>query len=178
VLVGDGLTPTKAQFNHYQLFSYSSIMEFNHKIEVVNRKATHSYFFEYTLEAGIVLGGTEIKSIRLGEVNMSDAFCSIDSKGLYVENLHISEYKNGTYNNHKPKRVRRLLVNKRELRKLSEKVKESGYTIIPYRLYISDRGYAKLEIALAKGKKLYDKRETLKEKDDKREMDRFLKPYS
>ena len=151
-------------------------MEFNNKIEIVNRKATHSYFFEYTLEAGIVLGGTEIKSIRMGDVNMSDAFCTIDEKGMYVENLHIAVYKNGTYNNHVPKRTRRLLLNRRELRKMAEKVKDSGYTIIPYRLYISERGYAKLEIALAKGKKMYDKRESLKEKDDKREMDRFLKP--
>ncbi len=152
-------------------------MKVETNVNITNRKATHLYFFEYTLEAGIVLRGTEIKSIRTGEVNMSDAFCSIDEKGLYVENLHISEYKNGTYNNHIPKRPRRLLVSSRELKKFRDKVKESGYTIIPYRLYINERGYAKLEIALAKGKKLYDKREDLKEKDDKREMDRYMKMH-
>ena len=152
--------------------------DIKNKVEFVNRKAKHEYYFEYTIEAGIVLAGTEIKSIRMGLVNMSDSFCSIDLKGMYVENLHISEYKMGTHYNHVPKRPRRLLLNKRELRKFRDKVKESGYTIIPYRLYISDRGYAKLEIALAKGKKLYDKRESIKEQDDKRQMDRIMKAYN
>ena len=152
-------------------------MEFVKNLEIVNRKATHLYFFEYTLEAGIALRGTEIKSIRMGEVNMSDAFCSIDSKGICVEHMHIGEYKNGTYNNHVPKRPRRLLVKGNELRKLANKVKEAGYTIIPYRLYINERGYAKLEIALARGKKTFDKRETIKERDSQREIDRYMKMY-
>lgn len=152
--------------------------EIKNKIEIINRRARHEYYFEYTLEAGIALAGTEIKAIRMGLVNMSDAFCSVDNKGMYVENMHISEYKMTSYNNHAPKRPRRLLLNKRELRKFREKIKESGYTVIPYRLYISDRGYAKLEIALAKGKKLYDKRESIKEQDDKRNMDRIMKAYN
>ena len=152
-------------------------MEFVKNLEIVNRKATHLYFFEYTLEAGIALRGTEIKSIRMGEVNMSDAFCSIDSKGICVEHMHIGEYKNGTYNNHVPKRPRRLLVKGNELRKLANKVKEAGYTIIPYRLYINERGYAKLEIALARGKKTFDKRETIKERDSQREIDRYMKMH-
>lgn len=152
-------------------------MDFVKNLEIVNRKATHLYFFEYTLEAGIVLRGTEIKSIRMGEVNMSDAFCSIDSKGLSVEHMHIGEYKNGTYNNHVPKRPRRLLIKGNELRKLANKVKDAGYTIIPYRLYINERGFAKLEIALARGKKTFDKRETIKERDSQREIDRYMKMY-
>ncbi len=152
-------------------------MDFVKNLEIVNRKATHLYFFEYTLEAGIALRGTEIKSIRMGEVNMSDAFCSIDSKGLAVEHMHIGEYKNGTYNNHVPKRPRRLLIKGNELRKLASKVKEAGYTIIPYRLYINERGFAKLEIALARGKKTFDKRETIKERDSQREIDRYMKMY-
>jgi len=152
-------------------------MELIKNLEIVNRKATHLYYFDLMLEAGLVLRGTEIKAIRTGLVNMSDAFCSIDSKGMYVENLHIGEYKNGTYNNHIPKRTRRLLLNKRELKKFDTRVREQGYTIIPYRLYISERGFAKLEIALAKGKKSFDKREAIKERDTKREMDRVIKAY-
>jgi SsrA-binding protein len=154
-----------------------NIMKLIDKLEIVNKKAAYSYFFENTLEAGIVLRGTEIKSIRLGLVNMSDAFCSIDSEGMYLENMHIGEYKNGSYNNHIPKRQRRLLLNKRELKKFATKVREQGYTIIPYRLYISERGFVKVEIALAKGKKSYDKRETIKERESKVEMDRAMKTF-
>ncbi len=146
-------------------------------VEIVNKKAKHEYFFEYTLISGIVLQGTEIKSIRAAKANLSDAYCVIKSGELYVNNMHISEYKYGTYNNHIPKRPRKLLIKKGELKKLHGKVKEQGYSIIPYRLFIDERGLAKLEIALAKGKKSYDKRNTLKEKDAKRSLDRAKKYY-
>ena len=152
-------------------------MELKKNVEFVNKKAKHEFIFIYTLEAGIILKGTEIKSIRAGKVNMSDAYCIVKDNELYVYNLHISEYKYGTYNNHIPKRPRKLLVNKMELKKLHNKVKEQGSSIVPYRLFISDRGFAKLEIALGKGKKTYDKRETLKERDSKRTLDRIRKKY-
>jgi SsrA-binding protein len=152
-------------------------MELKKSIEFVNKKAKHEFIFIYTIEAGIILKGTEIKSIRAGKVNMSDAYCIVKSGELYVNNLHISEYKYGTYNNHIPKRPRKLLVNKLELKKLHNKVKEQGSSIVPYRLFISDRGFAKLEIALGKGKKTYDKRETLKDRDSKRTLDRIRKKY-
>jgi len=153
-------------------------MDINKKIDILNRKAKFQYHFIYTLEAGIVLQGTEIKSIRRGKANLSDAYCIIKSGELYVNSLHISEYKYGTYNNHNPKRARKLLVKKDELKKLHSKVKERGYSIIPYRLFISERGFAKLEIALAKGKKSFDKRESLKNKDAKRQMDRIKKNFN
>lgn len=124
-----------------------------------------------------MLQGTEIKSIRAGKVNMSDAYCLIKNGELYLYNMHISEYKYGTYNNHEPKRVRKLLIKKMELKKMHNKVKEQGLTIAPYRLYLSERGLAKLEIALAKGKKSFDKRESLKERDSKRSLDRARKFY-
>lgn len=146
-------------------------------IEILNKKATHEFSFEFTLDAGILLHGTEIKSIRAGKVNMSDAYCIVKEGELYVNNMHISEYKYGSYNNHIPKRPRKLLVNKQELKKLHSKVKEQGYSIVPYRLFISERGFAKLEIALAKGKKSYDKRDAIKEKDSSRDLERLRKKY-
>ena len=152
-------------------------MDLRKTVEITNKKAKHEYSFIYTIEAGIILQGTEIKSIRLSKVNMSDAYCIVKSGELYVNNLHISEYKYGTYNNHIPKRPRKLLITKLELKKLHNKVREQGFSIVPYRLFISDRGYAKLEIALAKGKKSYDKRESLKDKDSKRTLDRMRKKY-
>ena len=151
------------------------IMEISNKVEIINRKARHEFEFLYTLEAGVMLQGTEIKAIRLGHVNMSDAYCIIKDGELFLDKMHISEYNYGTYNNHEPKRRRKLLISKGELRKLHAKVKEKGFTIVPYRLYINDRGLAKLEIALARGKKSYDKRDSLKEKDMKRELDRNMK---
>ena len=150
-------------------------MQFKNNIDIRNKKAKFEYLFILTIEAGIKLQGTEIKSIREGKVNMSDAYCVIKSGELYVNNLYISEYKYGTYNNHEPKRPRKLLVKKNEIKKLHAKVKEQGYTIVPYKLYLSDRGFAKLEIALAKGKNTYDKRDSLKNKDAKRDMARNLK---
>lgn len=153
-------------------------MKLTKKVEILNKKAKHEFHFLYTIDAGILLQGTEIKAIRLGLVNMSDAYCVIKKGELFVNNIHVSEYKYGTYNNHEPKRPRKLLVKKIELKKLHTKVKEKGFTIVPYRLFISDRGFAKLEIALAKGKKDFDKRATLKEKDAKRDLARTLKDYS
>lgn len=142
---------------------------------VTNRKASFEYFFLASYEAGIKLSGTEIKSIRNGEANLGDAYCMFAGDELYVKNMHISPYKEGTYSNHEPKRERKLLLNKAELKKLLGRIKEKGLTIVPLKIYLNERGFAKLEIALAKGKKTYDKREALKQKDDKREMARTLK---
>ena len=145
-------------------------------IEIINRKAKHQYHFVNTYEAGIVLKGTEIKSIRSGHVNLSDAYCVFDKEGeLYVRSMYIKEYEYGTYFNHESRRPRKLLLRKGELKKLGKRVKERGFSIIPYRLYFSDRGIAKLEIALASGKKSYDKRESIKAKDQKRDLDRMKK---
>ncbi len=145
------------------------------KPEIVNRKATHEFHFLQTFEAGIQLTGTEVKAIRSGQANLSDAYCVFDRGELWVRNLHISEYKEGAQNNHEPKRPRKLLLNRLELRKLERKVSEKGMAIVPYRIYFSDRGMIKLEIALASGKKAYDKRESIKDRDVKRELDRNLK---
>jgi len=145
------------------------------KIEIVNRRAKHEYYFTETYEAGIVLGGTEIKSIRSGKVSLNDAYCTFDDGELYVRSLFISEYENGTYSNHEPRRTRKLLLRRQELKKLERKVKEKGFTIIPYRMYLSDRGFIKLEIAVAEGKKSYDKRNTIKERESKRDLDRMKK---
>ncbi|MCC2547099.1 SsrA-binding protein SmpB [Hymenobacter sp. BT175] len=143
------------------------------KVNILNRRASHEYTFLVKYDAGMMLQGTEIKSIREGNVNMQDGFCAFHADGsLWVHNLSISQYTLGTYNNHEPKRERKLLLNKREMRQLADKAKEQGLTIVPIRLFVNDRGFAKLEIALAKGKKLYDKREDIKAKDQKREMDR------
>lgn len=147
----------------------------NPVVLVTNRKASFEYFFLATYEAGMQLTGTEIKSVRKGEANLSDAYCIFIEGQLYVKNMHIAPYKEGTYNNVDTKRERKLLLNKAELKKLQSKLKEKGLTIVPLRIYLNEKGYAKLEIALAKGKKTYDKRESLKQKDDKREMDRSLK---
>jgi SsrA-binding protein len=144
------------------------------KVSIENRRASFEYFFLETYEAGLVLTGTEIKSIRQGKANLQDAYCLFIDHELYVRNLHISPYTEGTHYNHQPLRERKLLLTKRELRKLLEKSKDQGLTIIPIRLYTSERGFAKLEIALAKGKKLYDKRDSIKERDVKREMDRNM----
>ena len=141
----------------------------------VNRKAGFEYHLEATFEAGIVLTGTEIKSVRRGQLNLADAYCIFLNGELWVKGMHIAEYKDGSYNNHISKRDRKLLLNKLELRKLNNKVKEKGYSIIPIKMYLSDRGLAKVEIALAKGKKLYDKREDMKRQDAKNEMDRLKK---
>lgn len=145
------------------------------KLEIINRKAKHDYFFDAEFDAGIILTGTEIKSIREGHAHINDAYCSFEKEGLMIRNMYIKEYKYGTYNNHEPRRKRQLLLKKTELKKLLKKVKEKGFSIIPYKLYLSERGYVKILIELARGKKSYDKRNSLREKDDERKLDRIKK---
>lgn len=142
-------------------------------INIKNRKASFEYQFIDTFVAGISLVGTEIKSIRNNKANISDAYCVFIENELFVKNLHISEYPNGGYINHEPKRERKLLLNRQELNKMLVKIKKKGNSIIPIRLFINKKGKAKLEIVLAKGKKIYDKRESIKEKDQKRDVDRI-----
>ncbi len=144
-------------------------------VNIKNKRASFDYEFIDTYTAGIVLTGTEIKSIRLGKAGLVDTFCFFTRGELWVKNMHIAEYFYGSYNNHTARRDRKLLLSKKELAKLERAIKETGLTIVPTRLFINEKGLAKLVIALAKGKKQYDKRESLKEKDDKREMDRMFK---
>lgn len=139
-----------------------------------NRKARHDYHILDTFEAGLVLQGSEVKSLREGRASLIDGFVFIDGNEAWLENVHIPQYINGSWSNHAPKRRRKLLLHKQEIHKLNQKLKESGFTIVPLALYFSD-GRAKIEIALAKGKKDYDKRQTLREKQDKREADRAMK---
>lgn len=145
-------------------------MQVQKKIEVLNRKASFEYHFLDVFTAGLVLTGTEIKSIRTGKINITDAYCVFFQDELFVRNMHISPYEQGTHYNHNPLRDRKLLLSKRELRKLEKELKNVGLTIIPTKLFISDKGLAKLTIALAKGKKLYDKREDIKSRDIGREI--------
>jgi SsrA-binding protein len=144
-------------------------------IVIKNKKASFEYEIIESLEAGIQLVGTEIKSIRGGKANLTDSYCQFLHNELYVKNLHISEYELGTCNNHIAKRDRKLLLQKRELQKWQRKIKETGLTIIPLKLFINEKGFAKLEIALCRGKKIYDKRESIREKDNQRDMDRNWK---
>ncbi|MEO6037275.1 MAG: SsrA-binding protein SmpB [Saprospiraceae bacterium] len=147
------------------------------KIEIVNRKAGYEYAFLQEYDAGIMLTGSEIKSIRGGNANLSDAYCLFEQGELWVRNLYIAEYEHGTTSNHLTRRNRKLLLRKPELRKLERGVKEKGSTIIPYKIYISERGFAKVLIELARGKKEFDKRETIKGREEKRNMDRLNKVY-
>ena len=144
-------------------------------VEIINRKAKHEYQFLDIFEAGIVLQGTEIKSIRKGQVNLRDAYCVFKKGELFVRSLYIAEYTHGNQFNHDTRRPRKLLLHRSELRKLEKRVKERGFTIVPYRLFLTERGFAKLEVALAQGKKSYDKRESIKQKDLKRDLDRIKK---
>lgn len=144
-------------------------------INIKNKRATFDYELVDTFTAGIVLTGTEIKSIRLGKASLVDTYCIFERGELWVRNMNISEYFYGTYNNHAARRDRKLLLNKKELKKIERETKETGFTIVPTRLFINERGLAKLVIAIAKGKKMYDKRQSLREKDDKRMMDRMMK---
>ena len=144
-------------------------------INIKNRRASFDYEFIDTFTAGIVLTGTEIKSIRLGKASLVDTYCYFINHELWIKNMHITEYFYGSYNNHEVRRERKLLLEKKELRKLEEAEKNPGFTIVPVRLFINEKGLAKLVIALAKGKKEYDKRQSIREKDDKREMDRMFK---
>ncbi|MDR3057182.1 MAG: SsrA-binding protein [Dysgonomonas sp.] len=144
-------------------------------INIKNKRASFDYEFIETFTAGIVLTGTEIKSIRLGKASLVDTFCIFEKNELWVRNMYISEYFYGSYNNHAARRDRKLLLNKKELKKMQRLVKETGYTIVPTRIFLNERGLAKVNIAVARGKKQYDKRQSLREKDDKRAMDRALK---
>ncbi len=142
------------------------------EVRIRNKKAEYAFFLLDRLTAGIVLAGTEIKSIRQGKAAIGDAYCYFKDNELFVKNMYVAEYTHGSCYNHEPRRERKLLLTKKELRKLAGKMKEKGLTIIPVLLFIDDNGRAKLEIALSKGKKAYDKRETIKEKDIKRAMER------
>lgn len=144
-------------------------------INIKNKRATFDYELVETFTAGIVLTGTEIKSIRLGKATLVDTYCVFERNELWVRNMYIAEYFYGTYNNHNTRRDRKLLLNKIEMKKLVRMTKETGFTIIPVRLFINERGLAKLVISVAKGKKEYDKRHALKEKEDKRMIDRMFK---
>ncbi len=149
------------------------------KINIKNKKARFEYELLDTYIAGLVLSGTEIKSIRLGKASITESFCEFNDAGeLFVINMQVDEYSHASHFNHRPKAERKLLLNKQELRKLQKEVKTSGNTIVPLNLFINDRGLAKIKIALARGKKLYDKRETIKDRDNKRNLDRIKKNFN
>ena len=143
--------------------------------EIKNRAAYYEYFIDAKYEAGLVLLGTEVKSIRDGKVSFNDSYCIIHEGEIWLKSLHIAEYAHGTANNHDPLRDRKLLLQKREIRKIENKLKEKGYTLIPLRMFMNDKNLVKIEIGLAKGKKLFDKRESIKQKDVEREMKRFVR---
>lgn len=147
-------------------------MDNKNNIKIKNKRASFEYFVLEQLTAGIVLTGTEIKSIREGKASLAESYCTFKNDELFVVGMHIAEYALGTYNNHEPKRDRKLLLTARELRKLKNKVQEKGLTIVPLTLFINDKGLAKLDIALARGKHYYDKRDTLKDRDTKREIEK------
>jgi SsrA-binding protein len=141
-------------------------------LELINKRAGFDYYFDAKYVAGLVLSGTEVKSLRSGKVSFNDSYCFFNRGELYVKSLHISEYAFGTLTNHQPLQERKLLLNKKELKKLENKSKEKGYSIIPIRIFFSESGYAKLEIGLGKGKKEYDKRNVIKERESDRTMKR------
>ena len=143
-------------------------------MEIVNRKAKHEYLLLQSFEAGMMLKGTEVKSLRLGQGNMSDAWCVFEHGELYLKNLHINEYEHASMSQHEAKGTRKLLLKKSELKKLERRVAEKGLTIVPYRIFFSERGHAKCEIYLAQGKKEFDKRNTIKDRDIQRDIDRRL----
>jgi SsrA-binding protein len=147
------------------------------KVEILNRKATFEYYFVNEFDAGIMLTGSEIKSIRGGNANLTDAYCIFYQGELWVRNLYIAEYEYGTDSNHLPRRNRKLLLRRPELRKLERGIKEKGSTIVPFKIFISERGFAKVTVCLARGKKSFDKRATIKEREGKREIDRVNKAY-
>lgn len=147
------------------------------KIHIVNRKARFEYNLLAKYTAGIKLWGTEIKSIRLGEAQINEAFCQIKNGEMWIVNMYINEYSFGGYTNHKPTQVRKLLLQKKEIKQITKKISEKGFTIVPLKVFISERGFAKIEIAVAQGKKIHDKRQTMKERDNKREMDRVKNSY-
>ena len=143
--------------------------------EIKNRSAYFEYFFDAKYEAGMVLTGTEVKSLRNGQASFADSYCMVHKGEIWLKSLHIAEYSHGTANNHDPLRERKLLLKKREILKIESKLKEKGYTIIPLRIFFSEKNLAKVEIGLAKGKKLHDKRESIKQREVEREMKRWTK---
>ena len=145
------------------------------QINIRNKRAGFDYELLDTFNAGIVLSGTEIKSIRLGKAGLTDSFCYVNNGELWIKNMYIAEYFYGSYNNHSSRRDRKLLLTRKEIKKIERAAKESGFSIIPTRVFINDRGLAKVTIAIAKGKKEYDKRDSIKEREDKRQMDRMFK---
>lgn len=145
-------------------------------INIKNKRALHDYAISDTMTAGIVLTGTEIKSIRQGKAGLADTYCYVDGRGeVWIRNMYIAHYFYGTYNNHEERRERKLLLTAREIRRLQKSAKEAGYTIVPMRLYINERGLAKLVIGIGRGKKEYDKRQDIRERDDKRAIERAFK---
>ena len=144
-------------------------------MEIKNRSAYFEYFIDARYVAGMVLLGTEVKSLRAGRASFNDSFCVIHKSEIWIRSLHIAEYSHGTVNNHDPVRERKLLLQKREIKKIEAKLKEKGYTTVPLRIYFNDKNLIKIEIGLAKGKKLHDKRETLRQKDAEREMKRYVR---
>ncbi|MEI7885571.1 MAG: SsrA-binding protein SmpB [Clostridia bacterium] len=145
------------------------------KIVTDNRKARHDYFIDQVFEAGLALTGTEVKSLRTGKANLQDSFCTIREGEIFLHNCHISPYEQGNIFNVEPKRTRKILMHKEEIRKLAQKVREKGFTLVPLRLYFNDKGKVKLALALARGKKTYDKRDDLAEKDAKRDLARAIR---
>ena len=149
----------------------------SNNILIKNKRASFDYEFIETFTAGIVLTGTEIKSIRLGKASLVDTYCVVERREVWVKNMHIAEYFYGTYNNHSARRDRKLLLNKKEIRSIESAAKNSGFTIIPTKMFINDKGLVKVVIAIAKGKKEYDKRQSIKERDDKREISKSFMKY-
>jgi SsrA-binding protein len=144
-------------------------------MEIKNRSAYYEYYIDDKYIAGIMLTGTEVKSLRAGKASFNDSYCVFNKGELWIKSFHIAEYSHGTVNNHDPLRERKLLLNSRELKKIQNKIKEKGYTIIPLRLFFNEKNLAKVEIGLGKGKKLHDKRESIKQRETEREMKRFVK---
>ena len=150
-------------------------MSQNSNINIKNRKATFDYEIIETFTAGIVLTGTEIKSLRQGKAGLSDTYCMAENHELWVKNLYIAEYSYGSYNNHTTHRDRKLLLTRKELSKIAKAAEQPGYSVVPLRVFINERGLAKMVIAVARGKKLYDKRQSIKDREDKRNLDRMFK---
>lgn len=146
-----------------------------HQVNIKNKKARFDYDISETFTAGMVLTGTEIKSIRDGKASLTDSYCIVENGEIWVKNMHISEYFYGSYNNHTVKRDRKLLLSRKEITKIAKTAAEPGFTIVPIKIFISDKGYAKLIIGIGRGKKQYDKRQSIKEREDKRNLERFFK---
>ena len=147
----------------------------NNNINIKNRKATFDYLIEEKFTAGMVLTGTEIKSIRQGKAGLTDTYCMVENREIWLKNMYIAEYSMGSYNNHATHRDRKLLLNRREINKLAKAQQQPGYSIIPIRVFLNERGLAKIEIAIARGKRQFDKRQAIKEREDKRSMSRMFK---